>query len=146
MLSHVWFCNPMDCSPPGSSVHGIHTFLPPLLLASSFLSLPPPCLYLHCLTLDHSWAGLIKCDFPLQYFLEWFDKIYINSSLNVSPMKPSDPGHLFVESCLIIDLIFLIVFSLFRFSISSNSVLKECVFLGIYPFIPGCPVCLHNGS
>ena len=23
-LSHVWlFCNPMDCSPPGSSVHGI---------------------------------------------------------------------------------------------------------------------------
>ena len=24
MLSHVWlFCNPMDCSPPVSSVHGI---------------------------------------------------------------------------------------------------------------------------
>ena len=22
-LSHVWLCNPMDCSPPGSSVHGI---------------------------------------------------------------------------------------------------------------------------
>ena len=21
--SHVWLCNPMDCSPPGSSVHGI---------------------------------------------------------------------------------------------------------------------------
>ena len=23
MLSGVWLCNPMDCSPPGSSVHGI---------------------------------------------------------------------------------------------------------------------------
>ena len=23
MLSHVWLCDPMDCSPPGSSVHGI---------------------------------------------------------------------------------------------------------------------------
>ena len=24
MLSHVWlFCNPMDCSPPGSTVHGV---------------------------------------------------------------------------------------------------------------------------
>ena len=22
-LSHVWLCGPMDCSPPGSSVHGI---------------------------------------------------------------------------------------------------------------------------
>ena len=22
-LSHVWLCNPVDCSPPGSSVHGI---------------------------------------------------------------------------------------------------------------------------
>ena len=22
-LSHVWLCHPMDCSPPGSSVHGI---------------------------------------------------------------------------------------------------------------------------
>ena len=22
-LSHVWLCSPMDCSPPGSSVHGI---------------------------------------------------------------------------------------------------------------------------
>ena len=22
-LSHVWLCDPMDCSPPGSSVHGI---------------------------------------------------------------------------------------------------------------------------
>ena len=22
-FSHVWLCNPMDCSPPGSSVHGI---------------------------------------------------------------------------------------------------------------------------
>ena len=23
LLSHVWLCDPMDCSPPGSSVHGI---------------------------------------------------------------------------------------------------------------------------
>ena len=23
LLSHVWLCNSMDCSPPGSSVHGI---------------------------------------------------------------------------------------------------------------------------
>ena len=23
VLSHVWLCDPMDCSPPGSSVHGI---------------------------------------------------------------------------------------------------------------------------
>ena len=23
LLSHVQLCNPMDCSPPGSSVHGI---------------------------------------------------------------------------------------------------------------------------
>ena len=23
VLSHVWLCNPMDCSPPGSLVHGI---------------------------------------------------------------------------------------------------------------------------
>ena len=23
LLSHVWLCNTMDCSPPGSSVHGI---------------------------------------------------------------------------------------------------------------------------
>ena len=23
LLSHVWLCNPMDCSPPGSSIHGI---------------------------------------------------------------------------------------------------------------------------
>ena len=23
VLSHVWLCNPIDCSPPGSSVHGI---------------------------------------------------------------------------------------------------------------------------
>ena len=22
-LSHIWLCDPMDCSPPGSSVHGI---------------------------------------------------------------------------------------------------------------------------
>ena len=22
-LSHVWLCDPMDCSPPGSSIHGI---------------------------------------------------------------------------------------------------------------------------
>ena len=22
-FSHIWLCNPMDCSPPGSSVHGI---------------------------------------------------------------------------------------------------------------------------
>ena len=22
-FSHVWLCDPMDCSPPGSSVHGI---------------------------------------------------------------------------------------------------------------------------
>ena len=22
-FSHVWLCNPMDCSPPGASVHGI---------------------------------------------------------------------------------------------------------------------------
>ena len=37
MLSHIWLCNPMDCSPPGSSVHGI-------LQARywSGLSCPPP--------------------------------------------------------------------------------------------------------
>ena len=23
LLSHIWLCNPMDCGPPGSSVHGI---------------------------------------------------------------------------------------------------------------------------
>ena len=23
VLSHIWLCDPMDCSPPGSSVHGI---------------------------------------------------------------------------------------------------------------------------
>ena len=23
LLSHVWLCTPMDCSPPGSSIHGI---------------------------------------------------------------------------------------------------------------------------
>ena len=23
LLSHVWLCDPMDCSPPGSSIHGI---------------------------------------------------------------------------------------------------------------------------
>ena len=23
LLNHIWLCNPMDCSPPGSSVHGI---------------------------------------------------------------------------------------------------------------------------
>ena len=22
-LSHIWLCDPVDCSPPGSSVHGI---------------------------------------------------------------------------------------------------------------------------
>ena len=126
MLSHVWFCNPMDCSPPGSSVHGIHTFRPPLLLASSFLSLPPPCLYLQCLTLDHSWPGLIKWDFLFNIFCNSLTRILINFSLNVwqnSPMKPSDPGCLFVGSCLIIDLIFfnsvqsIQIFYFFQFSL-----------------------------
>ena len=23
LLSHVWLCDPMDCSPPGSNVHGV---------------------------------------------------------------------------------------------------------------------------
>ena len=35
-LSHVWLCDPTDCSPPGSSVHGISQEY------RSRLSFPPP--------------------------------------------------------------------------------------------------------
>ena len=36
MLSHVWLCNPMDCSLPGSSVHGISQARILLCVAISF--------------------------------------------------------------------------------------------------------------
>ena len=35
------------------------------------------------------------------------------------------------------------VICLFRFSDSSWLSLEDCMFLGIYPFCPGCPVCRH---
>ena len=56
-------------------------------------------------------------------------------------MKPSGPGHFFVESFLITDSILLVVISLLRFMFLLGSVLENCIFLGIILFIPGCPMC-----
>ena len=36
LLSHVWFRDPMDCSPPGSSIHGIFQAIVLERVASSF--------------------------------------------------------------------------------------------------------------
>ena len=42
LVSHVWLCNPMDCSPPGSSVHGISQARILEWVAISFRDLPNP--------------------------------------------------------------------------------------------------------
>lgn len=57
-------------------------------------------------------------------------------------MRPSSPGLLFVGSVLITDLISVVVVGLCRFSVL-NSVFKDCVCLGMYPFFPDCPICCH---
>ena len=42
-LSHVWLCNSMDCSPPGSSVHGIlQARIPEWVTISSSRYFPDP--------------------------------------------------------------------------------------------------------
>ena len=58
-------------------------------------------------------------------------------------MKPFGPGLLFVGSFLITASISLGVRYLFRFSDCSWLVLEDCIFLGIYPFHPGCLIWWH---
>ena len=58
-------------------------------------------------------------------------------------MKLSSPGLLFVGSFLIAASVSLGVICLFRFSDFLELVVEDCMFLGIYPFCPGCPVCWH---
>ena len=51
------------------------------------------------------------------------------------------PGLLFDGRFLITDSISLLVINLFRFSFPHDSVLDNCMFLQIHPFLLGCPIC-----
>ena len=74
-LSHVWLCNPMDCSPPGSSVHGILQ----ARILSGLLCPPPgdlpdpriepvsPALASRFFTTRITWEALLKPYFTLGY-------------------------------------------------------------------------------
>ena len=57
-------------------------------------------------------------------------------------MKKSGSGLLFVRSVLTTDSMFLFVINLFKFSIFLVRY-WEVMFLGIYPFLLGCPICWH---
>ena len=79
-------------------------------------------------------VGFIKCIWKFSFFnfLEKFENNRYYSSLNIQqnfPVKPSSPfvkpsGLLFIQSFLITDSIALLVISLFKFSISSASVIQ----------------------
>ena len=85
-------------------------------------------------------------------FIKWIWKIFWNvfrkidiKSLNVLwnlPLKPSGPGFIFVWSFLIPVSVSLVI-SLFRFFFFNDSVLGDCMFLEIYPFLLGHPICWH---
>ena len=70
-----------------------------------------------------------------------FRRMGVNSSQNAknSPMRPSGPGLLLVESFKITDSILLLVIVLFLFSISSWFSVGRGKFLEICPFLPGYP-------
>lgn len=92
-------------------------------------------------------AGLVnlvwKCSFLLN-FMEELRKV-INSSLILIKftMKPSGFGCFFFGRFLITNSISLLVIFLFRYSIFHDSVFLGCLFLGIYLFLLGCPVCYY---
>ena len=64
-------------------------------------------------------------------------------------MKPSGPRcfvHLLIKYYfffLITDSVLLLVMYVFRFSVFYDSVLVGCMFLKIYQFLQGCPVCYY---
>ena len=56
-------------------------------------------------------------------------------------MIPSGLGHFFVGRFLIIDYTSLFIIDLFRFSISSRSILGRLYASRNYPFFLDCPIC-----
>ena len=58
-------------------------------------------------------------------------------------MKPSGPGLLFAGRFLFTVSSSVLVMGLLGFSISPGSVLEDCTFLRICPFLPSCPLYWH---
>ena len=60
-----------------------------------------------------------------------------------SPVKPSGLEPVFTGGFFIIDSVFLVVIGLFDFLLLPDLVLVDCMFLRIFPFLLGCPICWH---
>ena len=82
---------------------------------------------------------------PLHFtFWNSLGKIGISSCLCVcqnSPVKLSSPGLLFAGNFLISSSLSLLVFSLLNCLFLPESLLKDCMFLEICPFLLDCPIC-----
>ena len=96
LLSHVWLCDPMDCSPPGSSVHGIlqaRTLEGVAISSSRGSSQPRDWTRVSCIAGDSLPSELPGnppspyCPFNRGFvcFLHIFS-VYINTHLSIPPL------------------------------------------------------------
>ena len=107
MLSHVWLCGPMDCSPPGSTVHGIlQARILEWVAISSSSDWPRDRTMVSCIvgrfyTTRVTWeAPIMMVTFSIVICLVGFatEQWYINICLIHSVHPPRQPGIAFEDA------------------------------------------------
>ena len=121
LVSHVWLCNPVDCSPPGFSVHGIFQARILELAAISYskgsfqmqgLNLHLLCLLhwqmdsYHCATWEGTYSKIIKAI---------YDKPTANIILNGDELKAFPLKSETRQGCPLLLLLFIIVLEVLGF-------------------------------